>query len=84
MMTKENLSAILEKPAGAMRLVSMKEACRYGRFGIDKCYELIAQEKITAYKDGHRNLVDLNSIDAYHKTLPRVTVASRANRRRRR
>ena len=84
MMTKDSLSAILEKPHGEMRLVTMKEACRYGRFGIDKLYELIAQEKVRAHKDGHRNLVDLNSIDEYHRTLPRVVVKSRATRRRRR
>jgi hypothetical protein len=82
MMTKDSLSAILEKPHGEMRLVPKKEACRYGGFGTDKCDELIAQEKIVAYKDGGRVLVDLNSIDAYHRTLPRVITKPRTRRRR--
>lgn len=82
MMTKENLSAILEKPPGALRLVPIKEACTYGRFGMDKCRELIAQDKIVAYKDGGRVKVDLNSIDAYHRTLPRVITKPRTRRRR--
>jgi excisionase family DNA binding protein len=81
-MTKEHLTAVLEKPDGEPRLVPMKEACKYGKFGIDKCYELIAQEKIVAYKDGGRVLVDLNSIDAYHRTLPRVITKPRTRRRR--
>ena len=78
------IDTVLEKPPGAMRLVTIKEACRYGRFGRDKLYQLIAEQKINAYKDGHITLVDLNSIDAYHRTLPRVISADRAERRRRR
>ena len=78
------IDTVLEKPPGEMRLVLIKEACRYGRFGKDKCYQLIAAHKINAYKDGHITLVDLNSIDAYHRTLPRVVSVDRVERRRRR
>ncbi len=34
------------------RLAEFKDACRYGKFGKTKAYELIAQERIRAYKMG--------------------------------
>ena len=54
------------------RLVEFKEGCRYGKFGKTKAYELIAQERIRAYKMGGKTLIDLDSIDEYHAVLPRV------------
>jgi excisionase family DNA binding protein len=58
------------------RLVEFKDGCRHGKFGRTKAYELIAQEQIRAYKMGGKTLIDLDSIDEYHASLPRV--ASRA------
>jgi hypothetical protein len=81
MIAKESVSAILEKPDGAPRLVPVKEALRYGKFGLTKLYHLISDSKVTAYKDGHTTLVDLNSIDAYQQSLPRL-VGRRSPRRR--
>jgi hypothetical protein len=78
---KDSLSAILEKPAGAPRLVPVKDALRYGKFGLTKLYHLISDGKVDAYKDGHTTLVDLNSIDAYQRSLPRL-VGRRSPRRR--
>ena len=54
------------------RLVELKDGCRYGKFGKTKAYELIAQERIRAYKMGGKTLIDLDSIDEYHASLPRV------------
>jgi len=54
------------------RLVQFKDGCRYGKFGKPKAYELIAQERIRAYKMGGKTLIDLDSIDEYHASLPRV------------
>ena len=54
------------------RLVAFKDGCRYGKFGKTKAYELIAQERIRAYKMGGKTLIDLDSVDEYHGSLPRV------------
>jgi excisionase family DNA binding protein len=54
------------------RLVEFKDGCRYGKFGKTKAYELIAQERIRAYKMGGKTMIDLNSVDEYHASLPRV------------
>jgi len=54
------------------RLVEFKDGCRYGKFGRTKAYELIAQQRIRAYKMGGKTLIDLDSIDEYHASLPRV------------
>ncbi|MGC2083713.1 MAG: hypothetical protein WA702_10185 [Bradyrhizobium sp.] len=54
------------------RLVEFKDGCRYGKFGKTKAYELIALERIRAYKMGGKTLIDLDSIDEYHASLPRV------------
>jgi hypothetical protein len=80
----QDVSVALERPEGAPRLVTFKEAMRYGRWGKDKLYELIKTEKVLAFKDGHAVLVDLNSIDAYQRSLPRVIPRTRYKRRRRR
>jgi excisionase family DNA binding protein len=54
------------------RLVAFKDGCRYGTFGKTKAYELIAHERIRAYKMGGKTLIDLDSVDEYHASLPRV------------
>jgi excisionase family DNA binding protein len=54
------------------RLLEFKDGCRYGKFGRTKAYELIAQERIRAYKIGGKSLIDLDSIDEYRASLPRV------------
>jgi excisionase family DNA binding protein len=53
------------------RLATLNEACAYGRFGRTQAYELINEGKIVAYKMGHRTMVDLNTVDQYHASLPR-------------
>jgi excisionase family DNA binding protein len=54
------------------RLVEFKDGCRYGKFGKTKAYELIAKERIRAYKMGGKTMIDLDSVDEYHASLPRV------------
>jgi excisionase family DNA binding protein len=54
------------------RLVEFKDGCRYGKFGKTKAYELIAQERIRAHKMGGKTMIDLDSVDEYHASLPRV------------
>ncbi len=54
------------------RLVEFKDGCRYGKFGKTKAYELIAQERIKAYKLGGKTMIDLDSVDQFHASLPRV------------
>lgn len=63
---------LFEKPAGVRRLVEIKEACRYGRMSPAKLYRLMAAGLIKGYKDGRRTLVDLNTMDAYHNSLPQI------------
>jgi excisionase family DNA binding protein len=80
------MAEIFETRAGTMldndsnkrrRLVEFKDGCRYGKFGKTKAYELIAHERIRAYKMGGKTLIDLDSVDEYHASLPRVeTIAS--------
>ena len=61
------------------RLAEFKDGCRYGKFGKTKAYELIAQQRIRAYKMGGKTMIDLDSVDEYHVSLPRVeTRASEA------
>ena len=59
------------------RLVEFKNGCRYGKFGKTKAYELIAQERIRAYKMGGKTMIDLDSVDQYHTSLPRVESRAR-------
>jgi len=75
------VAEIIEALAGTMidndyskqrRLVEFKDGCRYGKFGKTKAYELIAQERIRAYKMGGKTMIDLDSVDEYHASLPRV------------
>lgn len=69
---------MIDKDCGKQRrLVEFKDGCRYGKFGKTKAYELIAQQRIRAYKMGGKTMIDLDSVDEFHASLPRVE--SRAN-----
>ncbi|MGH6678093.1 MAG: hypothetical protein ACREDL_03950 [Bradyrhizobium sp.] len=37
-----------------------------------RLYELISREKIRAYKMGGKTMIDLDSVDEYRTSLPRV------------
>jgi hypothetical protein len=53
-------------------LITMKAALEKGGFKRTKAYELINAGKINAYKMRHRTMVDADSIDAYHASLPPI------------
>jgi hypothetical protein len=53
-------------------LIPLKRALVKGGFGKTKIYELIDQEKITAFKMDGKTMIDADSIDAYHQSLPRI------------
>ena len=61
-------------------LISLKAALRKGGFGRTKCYELVADDTIIAYTQGGQTMVDANTIDKYHASLPRVVVSSSAKK----
>lgn len=69
-----NEKAIVETvaPASGRRLVSIREACIYGKFSRAKCYELINAKRIKAYKFDTRTLVDLDTLDALFASLPEM------------
>jgi hypothetical protein len=53
-------------------LIRFKEGLARAKCGTTKMYQLINQGKIIAYRDGGRTLLDADSIDRYHASLPRV------------
>jgi hypothetical protein len=57
------------------RLAPMRDALRYGGFGHTKCYSLIKRGVIKAYRMDGRTMVDLNTIDAFHASLPEVVLS---------
>jgi excisionase family DNA binding protein len=60
------------------RLASFKDGCKYGHFCKTKAYKLIEAGTITAYKMGHKTLIDLDSVDRYLASLPQVAPHSAA------
>jgi excisionase family DNA binding protein len=54
------------------RLVSFKVGLTYLGCGRTRAYRLIDEGRIVAVKDGARTKIDLDSIEAYHATLPRI------------
>lgn len=53
---------------------TFKAACEKIGCGRSKLYDLIAEEKIVAYKDGRMTKVDDDSIDAYLTSRPRLVI----------
>ena len=66
----------IENPLTPRRLVTVKEACVYGKMGHSKLYEYMAARRIKAYKREKTTLVDLNSIDALNESLPAFVTRS--------
>jgi excisionase family DNA binding protein len=58
--------------APTMRLGTVREAVQYSRIGKTRLYELKDKGKIIFVKDGRLTKVDLDSVDAYYASLPRV------------
>ncbi|MGY3606292.1 MULTISPECIES: hypothetical protein [unclassified Bradyrhizobium] len=53
-------------------LIPLKKALERGGFGRTKAYKLIKKGKIIAYKMEGQTMIDADSIDAYHMSLPRI------------
>jgi excisionase family DNA binding protein len=68
---------MLVKPPGSPRLVDFKTGMQYGGWRRSKTYRLIEEEKIVAKKDGRQTLIDLDSIDAYKRSLPKLAIGQR-------
>ncbi len=66
--------SLYDKPAGVRRLLDIKTAVLYSGISRARLYILIKQQKIKAYKDGRRTMVDASSVDAYQNALPQVGV----------
>lgn len=54
------------------RLAPRLEGFRYANVRPTKGHDLINKGLIVAYKQGSRTMLDLDSVDAYHASLPRV------------
>jgi excisionase family DNA binding protein len=55
------------------RLAPVNQALTYIGCGRTLAYKLIGDGEIVAVKMGSRTMIDLDSVDAYHAALPRVT-----------
>ena len=62
----------MNEPRQKRNLIPLKKALERGGFGRSKAYKLIKNGKIIAYKMEGQTMVDADSIDAYHLTLPRI------------
>lgn len=62
------------------RLVPIKEACEYARISRSKLYLKMAANVIKAYKRDGKTMVDLNTIDDMHDTLPEFVPGGRKRR----
>ncbi|KRQ97088.1 hypothetical protein [Bradyrhizobium valentinum] len=61
-----------DDPRQKRNLITLKKALERGGFRRTKAYKLIKKGKIVAYKMEGQTMVDADSIDAYHMTLPRI------------
>jgi hypothetical protein len=57
-------------------LIPLKKALERGGFGRTKAYRLINEGKIVAYKMEGQTMIDADSIETYHMTLPRIEPGS--------
>ena len=65
-----------EMPAPRRRLTTFKDGLKHLCVGRSKAYELINSGKIIAHKQGHQTMIDVDSIDAFQATLPRIEPGS--------
>jgi excisionase family DNA binding protein len=55
-----------------MKLIPLKAAMERLGFKKTKAMELVKAGKLKARKDGNRVMIDADSIDAYHLSLPEI------------
>ena len=66
------MSAEMDEHHQKRNLIPLKKALEKGGFGRTKAYRLINEGKIVAYRMEGQTMVDADSIEAYHSTLPRI------------
>jgi hypothetical protein len=64
--------AMMDERREKRNLIPLQKALEKGGFGRTKAYRLINEGKIIAYKMGGQTMVDADSIDVYHMSLPRI------------
>jgi len=64
--------AMMDERRQKRDLIPLKKALERGGFSRTKAYRLINEGKIIAYKMEGQTMVDADSIDAYHMSLPRI------------
>jgi excisionase family DNA binding protein len=55
-----------------MKLIPLKAAMERLGFKKTKAMELVAAGKLRAFRSGNRVMIDADSIDAYHLSLPEI------------
>jgi hypothetical protein len=55
-----------------MKLITLKAALEKGGFKKTKAMELVKAGTLKARKAGNRVMIDADSIDAYHQSLPEI------------
>lgn len=66
------MTTVATETAHRRRMVTVSEAMKYGGFGKTRFYQLVAAGRIEAVKDGRRTMINLNSVDRYLDSLPRM------------
>lgn len=69
----------MQDKTASKRLVLPREARSRIPCGNTKLYGLINEGRIIAYKHGRRTMIDLDSIEAYHASLPRIVPKTKVN-----
>ncbi|MEQ1819536.1 MAG: helix-turn-helix domain-containing protein [Terricaulis sp.] len=64
------------------RLYTVKQFCAAYGMGRTRLYDLIAQGKIEAVKDGPKTLIPIESAEAWAASLPRFKSGAAAAQRR--
>jgi excisionase family DNA binding protein len=62
------------------RLMRVSRACEYGAISRTTAMRLIEEGKITAYRQGGLIMVDLDTMDKYFDSLPRLPSGGRRER----
>ena len=72
MVMRETTEPRMNENSKRRRLVPIREALPYIGAGLTIAYELINSGQIIGVKLGGKTLVDLSSVDEFHKSLPRI------------
>ncbi len=65
-----------------LRLASVRDACDYAKCGQTKLYELLSEGKIEARRMFGKTMIDLDSVDAWHHSLPKIDPSAFTSKKR--